>query len=63
MMKTRRSIARRFKLTATGKVKYMRTGRSHLLRKKSSKRKRHLRRSAYLSGRDALNVKKMLPYA
>ncbi len=63
MMKTRKSIAKRFKITARGKVKYMKTGRSHLLRRKSPKRKRQARKAAYLSGRDAINVKKMLPYA
>ncbi|MCD6363600.1 MAG: 50S ribosomal protein L35 [Synergistetes bacterium] len=63
MMKTRKSVAKRFKITATGKVKYMKTGRSHLLRRKSPKRKRQLRRDAFLGGSDAYNVKEMLPYA
>ncbi|MBJ7449966.1 MAG: 50S ribosomal protein L35 [Parachlamydiales bacterium] len=41
-MKTRKAVASRFKLTATGKLKRTRPGRRHILEKKSSKRKRHL---------------------
>lgn len=42
-MKTRKAVASRFKLTATGKLKSARSGRRHILTKKTSKRKRHLR--------------------
>lgn len=45
-MKTRKSVKARFKVTATGKLKRSRPGRRHILTKKPSKRKRHLRRSA-----------------
>lgn len=41
-MKTNRSAAKRFKVTATGKILHRKSGKSHLLRKKSSKRKRAL---------------------
>jgi len=41
-MKTNRSAAKRFKVTATGKILHKKSGKSHLLRKKSSKRKRNL---------------------
>lgn len=41
-MKTNRSAAKRFKVTATGKIMHRKSGKSHLLRKKSSKRKRSL---------------------
>lgn len=59
-MKSKKSATKRFKLTASGKVKHKRKNRRHILTKKSQKRKRHLRKTAYLSGGDAYNVKKML---
>ena len=43
-MKTHKGLKRRFKLTATGKIKHNRAGRRHILTKKSPKRKRQLRR-------------------
>lgn len=51
-MKTRKSVAKRFKLTATGKIKRACAGRGHLLSSKSRKRKRHLRKGALVSGAD-----------
>jgi large subunit ribosomal protein L35 len=45
-MKTRKSVAARFKLTATGKLKRAKPGRRHLLTGKSHKRKRQLATSA-----------------
>jgi large subunit ribosomal protein L35 len=44
-MKTRKSVASKFKLTGTGKLKRQHAGKRHLLTKKTSKRKRQLRRS------------------
>ena len=41
--KTRKAVAKRFKKTATGKIKFARPGKGHLLSSKSRKRKRHLR--------------------
>lgn len=46
--KTSKTIKKRFRLTARGKIKYSKAGRRHLLGSKSGKRKRHLRRSAVL---------------
>jgi large subunit ribosomal protein L35 len=43
-MKTHKGAAKRFKMTAKGKVKRMKAGKSHILTKMSSKRKRNLRR-------------------
>ena len=43
-MKTHKGAAKRFKTTGTGKVKRMKAFKSHILTKKTSKRKRHLRR-------------------
>lgn len=42
-MKTRKAVASRFKVTASGKLRYNRPGRRHILTKKSPKRKRQLR--------------------
>ncbi|QER41371.1 50S ribosomal protein L35 [Thermodesulfobacterium sp. TA1] len=42
-MKTNRSAAKRFKVTANGKIMHKKAGKSHLLRKKSRKTKRHLK--------------------
>ncbi|MEO0138487.1 MAG: 50S ribosomal protein L35 [candidate division WOR-3 bacterium] len=56
-MKTKKSIAKRFKITANGKVKHQRSGRRHNLGPKKSKaRKRRLRKAAYLKKGDAIKV-------
>ena len=54
--KTRKAVAKRFKLTAKGKVKRGSAGRGHLLSCKSRKRTRNLRRGAVLSVADAKRV-------
>ncbi len=59
-MKTRRSAAKRFTLTGSGKVKRNKAYHSHILTKKSSKRKRNLRQSEILKSADVKHVKKML---
>jgi large subunit ribosomal protein L35 len=61
-MKTRRSAAKRYKLTATGKVRYKKQNLRHILTKKNSKRKRRLRQPAILSSVEADRAKKLLPY-
>jgi large subunit ribosomal protein L35 len=61
--KTRKAIAKRFKITATGKVLRTRGGRRHLLQCKSSKRKRKLAKSALVHDSDAARVKANLPFA
>ncbi len=47
--KTRKAAAKRFKVTAGGKVKHSRMGRRHLASSKTTKRKRHLRTDAIVS--------------
>ena len=47
-MKTHKGAAKRFKLTASGKVKRFKANKSHILTKKSSKRKRNLRKSSLI---------------
>ena len=53
-MKTSRAAAKRFKKTGTGKLKRMKAYKSHILTKKTTKRKRNLRKATIT---DATNVK------
>jgi len=62
-MKTNRSAAKRFKVTASGKLKRRRAGKSHLLEEKRAKRKRHLRRPALVGKEEGKRMKRLLPYA
>lgn len=59
-MKSRRGAVKRFKVTASGKVKYKSNYKSHILTKKSSKRKRNLRKHKILFEGDARRVRVML---
>jgi large subunit ribosomal protein L35 len=59
-MKTHSGAKKRFKLTATGKVRARHSFTSHILEKKSPKRKRHLGRPVILSKDDAPRVKTLL---
>lgn len=61
-MKTHRGAAKRFKKTKTGKVKRHRAFASHILTKKSPKRKRRLRQATLLDKSDMKRVAKLLPY-
>jgi large subunit ribosomal protein L35 len=61
-MKTHRGAAKRVKKTGTGKFKRMRAYKSHILTKKSQKRKRRLRKPDLVSKSDAGRFKKILPY-
>ena len=62
-LKTNRGAAKRFKKTGTGKYKRSSSHMNHILTKKSSKRKRHLRSSSLISDSDVKNIKKLLPYS
>jgi large subunit ribosomal protein L35 len=59
-LKTNRAAAKRFKLTASGKIKRGHSMKRHILTKKATGRKRKLRRSTLVSDADARNVKRML---
>ena len=61
-MKTHRGAAKRFKLSASGKVRYGKAFASHILTSKSTKRKRRLRQNGVLDAVDNKAVKRMLPY-
>lgn len=62
-MKTSKSAAKRFKVTGTGKLKRAKAYKSHILTKKSTKRKRNLRKSTITDASNVKNMKKILPYA
>ncbi|MCM8771537.1 MAG: 50S ribosomal protein L35 [Candidatus Omnitrophica bacterium] len=63
-LKTKKSVAKRFKITGTGKVMHYGAGGSHLLSKKSSKRKRRIKRAQVLKNKGDIKViKRLLPYA
>lgn len=61
-MKTNRAAAKRFKVTGTGKLKRMKANKSHILTKKSSKRKRDLRTVTMTDKTNEQVMKKILPY-
>ncbi|RJQ49842.1 MAG: 50S ribosomal protein L35 [Nitrospiraceae bacterium] len=61
-LKTHRGAAKRFKKTATGKIKRHKAYKSHLLTGKSSKRTKNLRKSALVEKANLDAVRKMLPY-
>jgi len=61
-MKTNRGAAKRFRRTASGKFKRAQSHRRHILTKKSTKRKRHLRSDATVHAADTKLIARMLPY-
>ena len=61
-IKTKKSAAKRYKITKNGKVSYPKQGRRHLLSDKSSKRKRQLRHGGILKECEAKRARKLLPY-
>ena len=61
-IKTNRAAAKRFKTTATGKLKRNKAYKSHILTKKSTKRKRNLRHATIADETIVKNMKKVLPY-
>ena len=59
-MKTKKSVAKRFSVTGTGQVKRARDGKNHILTKKTRKRKRNLKKAAYVSKQYERNIKAMM---
>ncbi len=59
--KTRKGVVKRFKLTASGKVKRRKAFARHLMTDKTSKRKRQLRQGTMVSSVDAKRIRSMLP--
>ena len=62
-LKTNRGAAKRFKKTGSGKYKKSSSHMNHILTKKSSKRKRHLRSSSLIADADVKSINKLLPYS
>jgi len=62
-MKTKKSVAKRFKVTGSGKLKRAKAFKSHILTKKSSKTKRNLRQTGYVSETQEKTMKTLMPYA
>ncbi len=61
-MKTNRGAAKRFKATGSGKIKRKKAFASHILTKKSTKRKRGLRKGDLVDPSNVKSIKKILPY-
>ena len=59
-IKTNRGAAKRFRLTGTGKVRRRKAYSSHILTKKSTKRKRNLRKQTIAAKADVSRIKRML---
>lgn len=61
-LKTKKAAAKRFKKTGTGKLKRMKAYKSHILTKKTTKKKRELRKATIVDSTNVKNMKKILPY-
>lgn len=61
-IKTHRGAAKRFRKTGSGKFKRTHAFTSHILTKKSAKRKRNLRKNTLIAKSDQRKVERMLPY-
>ena len=61
-LKTKKAAAKRFQKTGTGKLKRNKAYKSHILTKKTTKRKRNLRKAAMTDKTNVKNMKKILPY-
>lgn len=61
-MKSHRGAMKRLHVTGSGKVKRNKAYKSHILTKKSTKRKRNLRQSGYIAECEAKKVRELIPY-
>ena len=61
-IKTKKSVAKRFKITGTGKVMRPRAGKRHLLASKNAKRRRSLRGLTTVDPTDEYRIKQNLPF-
>ncbi len=62
-MKTHKSSAKRFKVSSSGKILRSKAYKSHILTKKTAKRKRNLRKSTTVSSAEVKKIKVLLPYS
>ncbi len=61
-IKTNRAAAKRFRVTASGKVKRNKGFKSHLLSSKGKKRKRRLRQATLVSAAETKKIRRLIPY-
>lgn len=61
-MKTNRGAAKRFRTTGSGKIVRNKANSSHILTKKSTKRKRNLRKSGLVDSADLKGIRRLIPY-
>jgi large subunit ribosomal protein L35 len=61
-IKTNRSAAKRFRKTGTGKIKRSHQNMAHILTKRTTKRKRHLRKSVLIDHADLKRIMRLIPY-
>lgn len=61
-IKTHKGAAKRFGVTKNGKIKRGKAFRSHILNKKTTKRKRKLRKMGYLSKANSASIRTLIPY-
>jgi large subunit ribosomal protein L35 len=61
-IKSNRAAMKRFKVTASGKIKRHKGFKSHLLSSKGKKRKRRLRKPALVSAVEAKRIRQLIPY-
>lgn len=61
-VKTKRGVAKRIKKTGTGKYMKMKANKSHILTKKSTKRKRKLRKAVQVDKGNSRKIKQIAPY-
>ena len=62
-IKTKKSVAKRFKITATGKVLRARAGRRHLAQTKNAKRLRRLGKAAVVDSTDVYRITQSMPFS
>ena len=62
-LKSNRGAAKRFKRTASGGYKRAQSHKNHILTKKSTKRKRHLRSIEQVADADVAMIRRMMPYS
>lgn len=61
-LKTRKAVAKRVSVTGTGKIKRTKANKQHILTKKSTKRKRNLRKATTVDATNVKVMRKELPY-
>jgi large subunit ribosomal protein L35 len=61
-MKSHRGAAKRFRRTATGKLRHAKRNKRHILTKKTTKRKRHLRKPNVVASGDRKKLDQLVPY-